>query len=482
MASIDPQLAQGLLKNYLAIQQEDGWIDGQPGLGGQHQGTLCMPILARLAWALYQNTEDEAFLGEVLPGLTRFFERWISSDADRDGLPEWQDEGQTGYRFWPSFLNLQPWGINTPLRMVETPDLLAYLLSEAASLRAMAAALKDEARQQQMDAHIERLQEALASLWDPERGRYSYRDRDTHLTQTGSVILDGVPGDSEQILALPLDPPSRLNVRIDGGVSHTPRMTMHLKGLDAQGASLDLKVDSKTFIWQNNRGFFTTEQVFSQVDLVQCEGLSRVYKLSISTPDHSRLDLNALLPLISGDLPTERRDALIALLTDSSQFWQPNGLSLIPAQDPNYDLSNANGASGVYSFWLTLMGEALIEAGRQDLAVDLLQRLLQVQETVLSKQRQFYEFYHCTEPLGSGTPGHLGGIVPLHLLMRVLGLRIVSAHKVWTGGPYPWPQAVTVRQHGISVTRDSSGTTITFPSGQETRLPATAEWQAVSDD
>ncbi|MBZ0298640.1 MAG: hypothetical protein K8J31_02820, partial [Anaerolineae bacterium] len=50
MASVDPVLAQGLVRNYVAVQQDDGSIDSRPGLGGQRQGLLCMPLLARLSW------------------------------------------------------------------------------------------------------------------------------------------------------------------------------------------------------------------------------------------------------------------------------------------------------------------------------------------------------------------------------------------------------------------------------------------------
>ncbi|MFN8450328.1 MAG: hypothetical protein U0521_17510 [Anaerolineae bacterium] len=78
------------------------------------------------------------FWNEVYPGLLRFFERWLACDSDGDGFPEWQSEGQTGYPFMPSFALGLPWGQNAEIRYFETPDLLAYLLSEAISLREIA--------------------------------------------------------------------------------------------------------------------------------------------------------------------------------------------------------------------------------------------------------------------------------------------------------------------------------------------------------
>src|SRR5574342_895873 len=48
--------AQDLLKNFLAIQNEDGSIDGKPGLAGQRGRYLAAPMLASLALKLYGRT------------------------------------------------------------------------------------------------------------------------------------------------------------------------------------------------------------------------------------------------------------------------------------------------------------------------------------------------------------------------------------------------------------------------------------------
>ena len=479
IASIDPQLAQGIVLNFLAVQQEDGWIDWKPGLGGQRQGLLCMPILARLTWGIFQYTEDDSFLRQTLPGLLKFFERWLSADVDQDGLPEWQDASQTGYPFWPGF-GQQAWSDNTAIHCVESPDLLAYLLSEAISLKAIAYYLGD-ARQQAIKSHIDRLQKALATLWDPQQARYVYRDRDSHRTLARSILLDGAQGDAEHILALPLNPPRRLNLLVEGGVNHTPRFRLHIKGLDVSGQEIDQTTDFSAFRWQHNRGIVTSEQIFSQLDLIQAEGLSRVYRITVSTPDLTHLDINALLPLWSVAAPATAVGEMVKLMTDPTHFWRESGVSMCSAQDELFDPSNAAGPGGVWPFWLTLMGEGLIEAGRSDLAAELLQRLLTVQKSSLRDQSQFHEFYHSDKPIGLGSPSHLSGIVPLHLLMRVLGIRIISSGKVWTGGPFIWPDSVTVRQHGVTVTRSADETRVRFPSGFEAQLAAGAEWQAITD-
>ncbi len=479
IANINPQLAQGLILNYLAVQQADGWIDGQPGLGGQRQGVLCMPILARLAWGIFQYTEDAKFIQAVLPGLYRYFERWLACDVDGDGLPEWQHEIQTGYVYWPTFGGVQAWGEHTQPATLETPDLLAYLLSEAISLKAMAYFLHDHDLEQKLQQHIEHLQAALEQLWNGER--YTYRDRDTHQTQAGTTLLTAGRGDEEHYLATSLDPPSRLNLLIEGGVDHTPRFALRLTGVNAEGQPIEVLTDQNSFVWQHNRGFFTTEQVFTQVDLLYCDGLSRVYDIAVTTPATDRYDLNALLPLWSIALPPEHVDKMIADLTNPDLFWRPNGVTMCSALDVDFDAANAKGAGGVWPFWLTLIGEGLIEAGRYELATELVQRLLTTQVKVLHEQGQFHQFYHSDQPAGLGLAGHLSGIVPVYLLLRVWGVRIISGTKVWTGGPYHWPHAISVQQHGVTIRRSRSGTQVTFASGQRVQLPADAAWQEIVD-
>ena len=133
IASINPEIASGIIRNYLSTQDESGFVDRQPGLAGQRQGLLMMPLLARLAWQIYEQTEDRAFIAEVFPKLVNFLERWLHADrdADGDGAPEWQSERQVGYVAFPTFGMGQGWSQGADIRQMETPDLLAYLISEA---------------------------------------------------------------------------------------------------------------------------------------------------------------------------------------------------------------------------------------------------------------------------------------------------------------------------------------------------------------
>ena len=481
IASISPTLAEGIIRNYLAVQQQDGWIDWKPGLGGQQQGIMCMPILARLAWGIFQYTEDSAFLSEVFPGLLKFFDRWFKPDLDTDGdgLPEWQSENQTGYVFMPTFASWQGWGQGADIRLVETPDLAAYLLSEAKSLREIAYYLRDTASQQNLDERIDGLQKALETLWNAPEKRYTYRERDTHTSIKAVKIIEDAHGTDELIPVVKLTPANRLIVRVTGGMDLAPQFTMRLAGSNHLGQAVNDEVPSGQFVWSHGRGVNTTHSVFSQIDKITFESLSRVYRVDVQSVDTTRQDINALLPLWSAGITAERAADLIKMLHDET-FSRPTGVTMCAADDPNFDPSNADGSGGVWPFWLTLIGEGLIEYGSSSAAYELLKRLLTTQTKVLKDKKTFTEFYHSDEAIGLGENGHISGIVPLHLLMRLLGTRVISHAKVWIGGPFVWEHPVTIKQHGVTISRSSTGTHIEFPSGYTADVSGET-WQEISD-
>jgi len=196
--------------------------------------------------------------------------------------------------------------------------------------------------------------------------------------------------------------------------------------------------------------------------------------------DTTRLDSNAVLPLWSAGLPAEHMAELITLLKNPDLFWRASGVSMNAADDANYDPRNALGSGGVWLYWLTLVGEALIEAGDIEAATDLIQRILGVQTQVLKATKRFSEFYHSDESEGLGEPSNISGIVPVHLLTRVLGVRIISARKVWIGGRFVWGKPVTIQQHGVVVERNAEETKLTFPNGV-IKTVSDDNWQEVTD-
>ena len=69
----EANLHRGILKNFLASKKPDGHVDMKPGLAGQRSGLLATPILATLAWKIFQAECDQAYLEEIFPPLYEYY-------------------------------------------------------------------------------------------------------------------------------------------------------------------------------------------------------------------------------------------------------------------------------------------------------------------------------------------------------------------------------------------------------------------------
>ena len=384
-----------------------------------------------------------------------------------------------GYVAFPTFGRGQPWAQGADIRQMETPDLLAYLIAEAAALRDMAELLDELDAGRGLEEQLARLEARLEEFWDGER--YAYRDRDTHLTPAAEELLYGGAGDEVHRIERALRMPARILVRVVGGVSQRPRMRLKLTGQTANGADYAIEAGADAFLWQNRQGVYTTEAPLARVDSIAFSGLSRVYKVYASAIDCGRLDINALLPLYSGRLPAERAAALVKLALDERHFLRPNGITMVSAEDRSFDASNARGGGGIWMYWLTLIGEGMLQAGYRAEATALVKRALSGLNGVLEREGKLSQFYHADEARGFGEDHHIGGIVPLKLLSDVIGMRIDAPDRVWVGGDFSWGEAVCVEQHGVTARRDAESIQIDFPSGHSVTLDAEAPWQMVDD-
>jgi hypothetical protein len=477
IASAYPELAQGIIRNYLATQRADGYLEARVQPQESVANALCMPILARLAWGIFQYTEDSQFLKDVFPGLLRFFLHWLNRNGT-DTLPTWHNEQETGYRFTPTFATWQPWGGGANIAYVESPDLMAYLLSEATSLYEMAAYLRENQQAALLEQQMQVLQQKLGELWHPTWERYVYRDRKSHTTPASQSLVHDARGMERLTINSTLDVPNRLLIRVTGGNDLRPRATFTVVGTDHQGETVQEVLQEDSLLWSNGRGVATTEYVYQAVATISIDGLSRVYRMDVETIDLTRFDINGILPLWAPGIPAAQSEALLRHLLNPDHFWRPTGIAMNSAQDVQFDPTNANGSGSVWPFWNTLIGEALIEHQQLEAATEVTHRLIQAQIKTLREHKMFREFYHSDQPLGLGDQGHINGIVPLHLFMRVVGVRVISSQAVWTGGPYFWPTPMTIRQHGVTIQRSQESTTVTFADGHSVQL-SNGEWKVI---
>ncbi len=451
-----PELAKGVIRNWLAVQAEDGFIDWKPGLAGQREHTLCIPLLASMAWRLYEHTEDAAFLAEVYPGLRRFLDMWFTPrhDRDADGLPEWTHTIQSAFDDNPSFVLWQPWGQGADITAAEAPDLAAYLYRECRALERIAvlAGLPPDSL---VAERAERLNQRLDGMWRGAVASYQYVDRDSHAGPAGAVLATG-RGNLAVDLVRRFVSPARLLVKVIG-----PR--------------------EARMQWFFGIGTATSDKLYSQLDRVEVRGLTEEHEVTVSTVDYTRQDQTLLLPLWAGMPDPARAEALVRrTLLDPSRYWRENGLPNCSASDPAYRPDNRGGSGGVWMMWNTMLGEGLVDYGYRAEAAELIARLMRGMLYCLKEEKAFREAYNPDQLEGLGDRDYLWGVAPVALFMHALGVRIVSPRKVYLSGRnhFPWP--VTIRHKGLTIVRAHDSTNVTFPSGRS--ATAAGEAQQVVED
>ena len=466
------------MRNFLAVQRQDGWIDARPGLDGQRTGVLAPPLLATLTHTVYHYTRDKALLAEVFPGLRLFFERWFKPDMDRDGdgLPEWSevDQGAFGGPLFGSGSNA---GQGLDISTVESPDLAAYLVREASALVRIAEVLDRPDDAAALTARHDQLAAKMQALWDPDARMFRPRDRDTHTTPVGDVILEA-KGDRPLRERTVLPYPSRLILRAIGGLTRKPAFSCAVEGVNADGQPAHEEIPGEAFDWYRSSGAATTHTVWQEITNLKFSGLSRVYTVQVSTVNLSQEDLTWLVPLWTDALNDEQAETLIAALTDPARYWRIYGVPGCPADDPAY----RDGGSVMWPYWNMLLAWALMDRGRRTEAADLFRRVLAAQVRGLSSGQSFRAGYNADTGEGLSDSGVISGAVSLAWFARLFGAYVPAPDRAVISGPLAFEgERMTWTQHGARITRGPEGTTIRFASGGEVTLRPDAAPQVIRD-
>lgn len=464
-----PELVKGIVRNYLAVQAADGFIDWKPGLAGQRNRALCIPLLASLAWTVYEATEDRDFLAEVFTGLSSFLDVWFTHrhDRDEDGVPEWTHTIQSAFDDWPSFVRLRTWGQGADVTKAEAPDLTGYLYRECISLMRMAPLIGRDEAAPGLQARAARLREACEAMWNDETASYHFVDRDHHETTPGTVLGEG-RGEFTLEVHRVFSPSGRVLIRSFGPKDARPTLSVSLHGRGRRGRHRVETLGSRHFGWYWGFGTATSDKLYREIEKVEVSGLGPDFRTEILIADYTRQDQTLLLPLWAGIPAPDRAEALVRnTLTDPDRYWRPYGIPNCSAQDPAYKPDNRDGSGGVWMMWNTMVGEGLVEYGYRAEAAELIRRIMQGMLHTLKTEQAFREAYNSDQLEGLGDRDYLWGVAPVHLFLKTLGVRVISPRKVFVEGrnPFPWP--VTVKHRGVTVVKDGASTRVVFPNGSE---------------
>ncbi len=458
------ELVKDLVRNFIAVQEESGFIDLKPGLAGQRSKLLATPLLAKLAWRVYQYTQDRNFVSEVFLPLFRFFQNWFTSDCDRDGdeIPEWDHPIQAGLEDHPVFSPWHSWSQGVDIDTAESPALCAMLYQECQALLAMAGVLGEIGTQPILQSSAERLRTAIDIGWDEAKGTYLYWDRDTHLSPYETMLAEQT-GSGRIQLDQEFQHPVRLQVRIYSEMETKPQATIFIHGESASGQHRVERLEAERLRWYPGRGLLTGKRVYSKLECVDIQDVPPSDRVVIFTVGYREEDQSLLLPLWNG-LPSEERGKRLveATLLEPEKFWRPYGLVMYPDPPARAPDSVRNAINLPLCVFL---GEGLLAYGYRAEAAELVIRLMSAVTKTLGQEGCFRRYYQAETGQGAGDRDALSGLAPLGLFLDTLGVRVISPSQVALEGynPFPWP--VTVKYKGLTVLRQMDKTIVVFPDG-----------------
>jgi len=456
-------LAQGLLKNFLASQTEDGTVDGKPGLGGQRGRYQAMPILASLAWSVYCATEDDDFLGEVFPKLLNFFWSWFSpkNDRDRDGIPEWAHLMQTGFEENPMFDTWNPWSQGADITCIHNPALIAMLYRETQSLIQMAEQLGQDDEIELVRKQAEDLKTALDKAWNPRTALYRYRDRETGVSTSGKVLARQ-RGSGTIKLKQTFEPPIRLLIEVQAKNPRAKRPQVVISEFATKGENE--VITGGQFQLRSGGMVATSQQVHPKIGRIQIKNVNPKDKVVVHRLNYAGEDHTLLSPLWAGVPDSQQAQVMISrAILNAERFDRPFGIPACP-QVPKIEANSA--CLSVYLPWNQLICEGLLAYGFRKEAARLVAHMMTGIIQNLKEKRAFYQRYHAETGQGLGERNALSGLAPVGLFLQVLGVQILSPTRVRLEGenPFPWP--VTVQYKGLRIIRGLERTEVVFLNGK----------------
>ena len=462
---ISPQISQGLLQNFLSAQDEDGAIDWKPGLGGQRSRLLAIPLLATIAWRIFEVTQDAGFLEDIFSSLLKFFHTWFSSahDRDQDGIPEWDHPIQSAMEDHPIYSRWHDWAQGVEISAAESPALCSFLHQECMALIEIARRIHQEESVPSLQAIADRLKNAVESAWSSDEYGYLDWDRETHFSTKGEII-GGLFGSGSLSIQRSFEHPVRLLINVMSSSSSRAHPHIFVHGISSSGKSRVEHLSENQFKWNLGRGNLTGEYTYTVIDKIEVQGLEAHEQVLIQTVDYQHMGYNSLMPLWAGIPDAERaRQMVDHLITSSARFWRPFGLPAC-ARPPLH--SEIEVCQSVLLPWNILIGEGLLRYDYRSETAELVTRLMSAVIDSLKRDHAFRRSYLAESGQGQGERNALDGLAPTGLFLQALGVQLLSAHRVILSGfnPFPWP--VTVKYRGLTILRQKEKTVVIFPDGQ----------------
>ncbi|MGD0707327.1 MAG: hypothetical protein ABSA51_02615 [Anaerolineaceae bacterium] len=457
-----PDLAEGLLRNFLATQSPKGEVNGLASLAGLRSAWQVQPVLAELCWRIAQCREDTAWLNDIFPALGNYLNAWLSPsfDKDGDGVPEFQDLSQIGID--SDFTTADR--INSPnglfISQVESPALGALLYNECQAMIHLSHLTHHEEYLPWLTASAEHLQAQVLETWDQAGATYRYRDALTHQCDENPCLLR-LKSAGLFVPERNLKSPARVFVYVK--VHHAGRrhLSIILHGSGKSGKMTEtLKADQ--FEWRLGEAWCAGSRVFDSISEVKVTGLETGDEGWLGGLKFRQEDISLLLPLWAG-LSTPQQAKRLVERNLSRRYLGKFGLSVRPLSKR----AAKNAVDGQVNLLMNLLvGEGMVQYGFQKAAADLVGCILDAQAAILKKEKGFRHSFDARSGEPAGERNFLLGLAPIDLFLKTLGIQYIRNDEILVQGINPFSRPVTVKYRGMTIQRLIDETIVNFANGQ----------------
>lgn len=455
-------LLKGILHNFLSRQEVSGKIDWRIGLAGDTSHRLAQPVLAALAWEIYNAEEDLAWLSEIYPALMRFIRLWFSQEFDRDGdgFPEWEHPLQTGLEDIPLYDRWHTHAQGVNITLLECPGLAAFLYQELTSLASIARLLNQSDDMQWLDERQHAIHQALQGCWDEKTLRYRYRDAYTHQSTPGSRLA-AFQGSGTFTCRKHFPTAQRLLVNYQPFSQSTHPINVRIIGQTDEGEIVE-EFPPQHWYWSSGKATTTSHHIYTSVKRMEITGISPQDTVTLNTIDYTQDDITQFLPLWAGMPSIEQAGSMLRSSLEK-RFSQPYG---IPVCLQERSAADQNGLSSISPLWNTFVIEGLLRYGYRDLAADIFGRIMDACTESAQTRHAFHEFYDAQTGNPAGERNHLHGLIPINLLLKLIGIKKMTKQAILLEdfSPFPWP--ITVKYQGVEIQSHPTHAVVTFPNGQ----------------
>lgn len=422
------------------------------------------PLIAQLAFQIYEIDFDLDFLRQVYPVLVQNLLTWFNTDqdVDQDGVPECSSASNIGLTFNTLADPIHTSGEQINPAFLESPALAALIIAEYSALKQIERILNEINPAQELDKLLRKTKTGLGKMYQTKNKCFNYRDRDSHESPNAEILFSSKCIPKIAINKTLLET-KRLHIILEFEDNPAQPFSLIICGIDATGQDVLEEFNFRQLFLINDKLSITSKNLYSQLLKIEILGITPLGHLKVQTLGLEQLDISCLAPVLT-DLMTEKR--LSALIDHNILLDHPAYQYGIPENIPTKDQLWKETPNAINFPWNHLILLGLRKHHQNQLSYTLFSRLMSLCVQTLENHHAFFENYNPVSGNPIGYRNALSGLIPITFFLDLVGIKIYSPKKIRISGenPFPWP--VTIHFCGLEVHRAGRNTKVTLANGQ----------------